>query len=68
VRHHKYLRGHLLTYPRQMLILRRGIGLSHAGPGGALVLKGETSWRTVNGVWINTTRFNAWLLFRRVSW
>jgi hypothetical protein len=32
----------------------RGMGILHANKNGGPVLKGHTSWRTVNGFYINT--------------
>lgn len=41
------------------------VGFMHAHKGGVPVLKGEATWRTINGVYINA--FGGWLtlVFRR---
>jgi hypothetical protein len=52
---------------RPTVMLHKGLGFSHAHKGGRLVLKGQTSFYTMNGVWINTPWFSLWLLFRRVA-
>lgn len=57
----------IVTADRPMLGVRYGIGLSHGRRGGGPVLRTEASWRTVNGLWINTPRGACWLLFRRWS-
>lgn len=51
------LRFHELSY--------YAVGWSHALPGGHCVLRGEASWRTINGVWLSWPRGQVWLLFRR---
>jgi hypothetical protein len=46
--------------------VRRMFGFTHAMPDGRPVLKGHASWRTVNGVWLNTEKWG-WIIveFRR---
>lgn len=51
--------------PRRMITLRLGIGIAYAEKNGHPVLREETSWRKVNGIWINTKNNNLWILFRR---
>jgi hypothetical protein len=58
-------RGWLVVYRRPALGAGYGLHFSHAHPGGYAVLRWESSWRTVNGVLINTRWGSAWLLFRR---
>lgn len=66
--HRGYLRRHVvLAYPGRYILLRLGIGFSHALPGGHACLRDQVSWRTVNGLWINTRWGIAWLLFRRAA-
>ena len=50
-------------------VLNSGYGLHfcHADKGGHAVLRWEASWRTVNGVVINTKAGAAWVLFRRLA-
>ncbi len=48
------------------IMLRKGIGFCYAEKNGHLVLKGETSWRKISGIWINTTVGCFWFEFRRV--
>lgn len=55
----------VLVYRHRNMHLRLGVGPSHAEANGGLVLRGQTSWRNVNGLWINTPRWQAWILFRR---
>lgn len=43
------------------------VGFMHAHKGGAPVLKTEASWRTVNGVYVNTKWGWLRVLFRRVG-
>lgn len=43
----------------------RRIGFMHAHKGGVPVLKTESSWRTVNGVYLNTKWGWVCVLFRR---
>lgn len=51
---------HARIYPR--------LGLLHARPGGGPVLKGESSWRTVNGAYFNTKKYGfIYFEFRRRS-
>ncbi len=58
------MRGVTLIHRRSFL-LRLGAGWSYAEKGGGPCLKGDTSWRKINGVWINTPWWNLWLEFRR---
>lgn len=43
----------------------RRVGLMHAHKGGVPVLIDESSWRTINGVYVNTKWGWAYVLFRR---
>lgn len=43
----------------------RRAGFMHAHKGGAPVLKTESSWRTINGLFVNTRWGYAYVLFRR---
>lgn len=45
-----------------------GVALVHAQKNGGGVLKGETSWRTVNGIMIRTRNSQTFLHFRRLPW
>lgn len=45
----------------------RRVGFMHALKGGAPVLKTEASWRTINGVFINTRWGYISFCFRRVA-
>lgn len=58
---------HLVYISRTNYMLRYGIGISHSGPGGAPIHRDHTSWRTINGVWVNWPSGQVWLLFRRPS-
>jgi hypothetical protein len=46
-----------ITETNGLLGKRRGVGFSHGHRDGSLVLRGQTSWRTVNGVWLNLRRW-----------
>jgi hypothetical protein len=46
------------------ITMDRGVGWSYAERGGWPVRRGETSWRKINGVWINNRWFGVFLLFR----
>lgn len=48
-----------------MRILPHGVGWSYAEKGGAPVLKEQTSWKKINGIWLNTPWGHSWALFRR---
>lgn len=63
----RWFKRHVIVtqFGEPYIMLRRGVGFSHAERGGRLCLRGQTSWRTVNGVWINTNWGCLWLLFRR---
>jgi len=43
------------------------LGLMHAHKDGSPVLIGDSSWRTVNGIYMNTPWGHGWILFRRHS-
>jgi hypothetical protein len=47
------------------VMLRLGVGVTYAEKNGGLVLRGETSWRKINGLWINTRWGCVWMSFRR---
>lgn len=61
-------RRYIIHYPRRMLSVRYGVGLSYARPGGGPILKEDKSLRHVNGIWINWPTGSVWLLFRRPSY
>lgn len=54
---------------RRHLRIYAFVTLLHASPGGSPVLRGQASWRTINGVMLNSRRLrlHGWLLFRRTS-
>lgn len=56
----------VLKFPRRIQMYPR-VSLSHATSNGGPVLKGEASWRTVNGVAFYTRKNHVWVLFRRVG-
>lgn len=60
-----FFKRHICYFSRSNIMLRYGVGWSYAEWNGGLVLKGQTSWRKINGVWINAHRWQLWLLFRR---
>lgn len=39
---------------RRYIMLRQGIGICYKEKNKTLVLKGETHWSKINGIWINT--------------
>jgi hypothetical protein len=43
----------------------RGIWLTHAGPGGRILLKTEVHWTNINGILIRTKNTQTFLSFRR---
>lgn len=43
------------------------VGFMHAHKGGAPVLRTESSWRTINGVYLNTRWGWLRVLFRRIG-
>lgn len=46
----------------------RPVGVFHAAKGGGLVLRDQSSWRTINGVFLNTRRTGLFSFeFRRVA-
>ena len=52
---------------RRYIMLGLGIGVTYAEKNGHLVLKGEASWRKINGIWINTSKGCMWFQFRRIQ-
>ena len=50
---------------RRYIFLRLGIGVFYAEPDGRLVLRHETSWRKIAGLWFNTPWGCYWLRVRR---
>jgi hypothetical protein len=59
---------YFIFHKRSMLCAPYGVGWSYAEKDGGCVAKLETSWRKINGMWINTPWWACWLLFRRPSW
>lgn len=43
-----------LAVSREQLRLYRGLTITHAAPSGGPVLRGESSWRTIDGFMLNT--------------
>jgi hypothetical protein len=52
---------------KRYIMLRLGVGPIYAEKGGGLVLKTETSWKKISGIWINTSKGCFWIKFRRVN-
>lgn len=50
---------------RQYIMLPLGVGVCYAEKDSSLVLKWNTSWRKINGFWLNTKRGCWWFTFRR---
>lgn len=57
----------VIPHGRRYFMLRLGPGWSYAEKGGGLVLRDETRWWKINGIWINTAWGCVWILFRRFS-
>lgn len=47
------------------VMLRLGIGVFYSEKNGHAVLKHETAWHKISGIWINTKWGCWWLRFRR---
>lgn len=47
------------------IMLRKGLGFFYAEKNGRAVLKGETSWKKICGIWINTNKGCYWIQVRR---
>ena len=60
------LNRHIMIIPKgkRYLQLRLGVGWAHASATGGVVLIGQTSWRTINGFWVNTPWGCLWVLRR----
>lgn len=52
---------------KRYVFLRLGIGPFYAERGGGLVLRGDTHWTKICGIWINTPRGCVWIKFRRFN-
>lgn len=52
---------------KRYMMLRKGIGVFYNEPDGKLVLKGETSFSKIAGIWINTEKGCYWIKFRNFS-
>jgi len=52
---------------KRYIMLRQGIGVCYKEKTGTLVLKGETHWTKINGIWINTKWGCWWFEFRRTG-
>ena len=57
--------GWLAVYNRPSLGVGLGVHFCHAHKGGYAVLIRDSSWKTVNGILLNTPRGAVWLMFRR---
>lgn len=57
----------IVPHGKRYIMLPLGVGVTYAEKNGGLVLKTETTWRKINGIWINTNRGCLWLQFRRIS-
>ena len=60
----RYAGEHVVVASRKPLRIYPPAFLSHSHPDGGAVLRGETSWRTVNGFCINTRYGHVWVTFR----
>ena len=49
---------------KRYIFLRQGIGVFYAEKGGGAVLRHETSWRKICGIWVNTPRGCWWIQVR----
>jgi hypothetical protein len=52
---------------KRYIMLRQGIGVFYKERNGRSVLRWETSWRKISGIWINTPWGCCWLSFRRTK-
>lgn len=52
---------------KRYIMLRLGVGVCYREKNGHLVLRNQTSWRKINGIWINTNWGCYWFEFRRTS-
>jgi len=55
----------ITTFPTRLLFLRQGIGVCYKEKDNKLVLKTETHWSKINGIWINSRWGCWWFEFRR---
>lgn len=53
---------------KRYIMVGKGIGVTYAEINGGLVLKNETHWTKINGIFINTDRGCYWISFRRHHW
>lgn len=60
-----YLGGTIIVYRGSYCMISPGFHLSHAGPGGRMLLRREVSWRNINGFIWNGHKSCRWFLFRR---
>lgn len=52
---------------KRYIMLRKGIGFSYREKNGNLVLRNQTSWHKINGIWLNTNLGCFWFEFRRTK-
>jgi hypothetical protein len=50
---------------KRYIMLRLGVGVHYREKDGKAVLRDQTSWRKLAGIWINTPWGCVWLHFRR---
>jgi hypothetical protein len=55
----------VLKFSKRRLRIYRGITLLHSEKNGGPVLKGESSWKTINGLLINSPWGHVQFIFRR---
>ncbi len=58
------MKPQIIPRGRPCRTLPLGIGFTHATRDGGPVLRGQSSWRTVTGIWINTRWGCLWVTTR----